>query len=715
MPLLAPWAVLALVPRAELAQVLACWTLGLVPGVLWTDRLLPPGRSVVAGARRLALGTALALVVFGLPATIACRLHVSLDAFVALYAASWLVALGTAWRRPARAGEPEAAAPVEPRWSCPASVAILLAAGVALAAIALGASRTGGIDRDLLWSAAGVALATAVVLRARSRSTPASDGAAERATGKGAAVAWIASLALAGFLVRVAYTAPEVPLDHVTHVARSVDFLAGGPLDRFEPSLAEDLPLDPEFTGPTTALLVATIARATGLECAAVAHTFLPPVIVWIGIAALIALFGTLFRDDRELVPIALASALAVLAHTGDTHRSLAAFVAQRALLPKATHLALVMPLQLATLVELARPLRPGRRELALAVLVALAGHLVHPWATVLGALWWSAAIGYAALRARGALRGLAALGLAIAALGAWQRLAAELAPASDVGSTPTIPLELELTDGEARRLDVEATLGEDRLLQLGVLLLPWLWLGAGAAPELGLVLACAALALLAAYWTPLFQLQALAVPRSLLWRTRWAVPSLAIAGVFGAVLARAAGGLARGRARELALALGALALPATLFVWGSGARFPAGFEDGELALDTKLRPAAHALAEHFGDRRATLLAPIPPAAFVATELCQLVPHVRTLVTTAHVVRWYRGADEFQRRAALIEAFYQGRAGATELGLLIDRYGVDHALVDRAYGRTARQRGALRELGWSRVLETERFELWRRP
>jgi len=716
LPVLAPFLVVTVVPAAPTVSVAACWALGLAPGVLWADRLLERDAGPPDRLRRLAFAVVLALLVFGLPATIAGRLHASFTTFLWTYATAWVAASVAAVIGP-RATRPAPVVPeVRPRaaWSRPIPVAIVAGAVLSLVGYLLAARTTGAAVRWPLFGGTGVASALALFVLARRRprdERPEGPSAHGRPSARGVELAaWIAIVALTGFLARVAHTTSEVPLDDVTHVSRAVDFLAGGELDRFEPSLAEGLPLDPEFTGPTTALLVATVAHVTGLECAAVAHTWLPPFVVLFAVAALAALFTTLVRADRELVPIALLGALAVVAHSGDTHRSLTAFVVERALLPKATHLALCLPLQLATLVEVT--VRPSRRALVLALVVTLTAHLVHPWGTVLAALWWSAALLWALLFRRRAWRPLAALGLAIALFGTAQKLTSVLGPEQTVTRTPTVPIELELDGERARRLDVDATLGEDRLLKLGVAFLPWLLLLSVLLPEFGVVFACGVVALACAYASPLFELQAWAIPRSILWRTRWAVPSLACAGGFAVVCALAAASCVRPRRRPLALATGAAVLPLALFVGDAEARFELGppFE-----RSTKLHAPAHALAEHFGAARATLLAPIPPAAHVAAELCQLAPNVRTLVTTAHVVRWYAGDAEFQRRAALIEAFYQGRLGATEYRLLVERYGVDHALVDASYGRTARQRTALATRGWTRVATLERFELWRKP
>ena len=101
--------------------------------------------------------------------------------------------------------------------------------------------------------------------------------------------------------------------DDVSYVSQAVDCRYGLPMGKLESSIGGDRRLGRTDLSPLVAPLVATISRVSGVECAALHHSVLPPLIVLIGVSALAALLTVILRGHRWAVPLGLLAVLAVL------------------------------------------------------------------------------------------------------------------------------------------------------------------------------------------------------------------------------------------------------------------------------------------------------------------------------------------------------------------------------------------------------------------
>ena len=688
----------------------------LVPGALLAARLVPREHPCDRLVARLGLAGALALVPFGLATAVATLLHWRFGTFALVLAGVELLVsvplLLALVRRGRPAGDAWPAPEPPARVAAGAGTASLVLLLAGLTALSRGAAAAG--PAWSWWVVGGlVAGSLGAWLAARAARGPAEVEGEARWTAR---LLWLGVAALSWYLAVVAYERRYVNFDDATYVARSVDFLTGEPMDRFEPSLGGETPADPGFALATSSMLVSVVAAASGASCAAVQHTVLPPLVVAVGVGALVALLAVLVRGHRLRLPLATLVALSALILTMDSWRSVSNLLFYRALQPKSLHLLLVAPLQLGTLVALL--VRPDRRGVALACLVALAGHLLHPWSTVAG-LVWTGACGVAALFvARRSLGALAAVGAALVLLAGLHHLQGStelLGPRPEAVGTPDWPIELaETEEGPEARLAAEETVGRYSLFRLGLLALPWIALLARRQRELWALVAAAGLVLGLAYVEPVAELAARVMPRSILWRTRWMLPSVANGALLACALAGLLAGLLRGRA-----ALGALLAAALLGVALATSGSERVVRDGPVVRTSKLTLATHEIAEATGglDASPYLLAPPPnpQGEAIATQICQLQPRVRLIASRKLILEWYFGVAERQRRLGLLAEFYGGTMDPQGFAALREEFPVDWAVIDLEREAAAYSMRLLKDAGWSRQGTYDRYELWRAP
>lgn len=234
---------------------------------------------------------------------------------------------------------------------------------------------------------------------------------------------WIAAAGLTWYLMLVTYRMPMEGLnrygydvDDVTYVSEAVDYRYDLIMGTYEPSIGSDRGLTRAAMTPLFSPLVATVSKATGLDCAGIQHSVYPPLMILLGSSCAAAALLVLFRSDRWLVPLGLLITLLLLCKSWTYARTIAEMVVYRAMATKSIHLLIIHPLQLATLVLFTS--RVDRRNLSFAVMVAVAGHLVHPFASILGAAWAAIMCGATLILRRPAFGATVIVFVAYAALG---------------------------------------------------------------------------------------------------------------------------------------------------------------------------------------------------------------------------------------------------------------------------------------------------------
>lgn len=727
--LLAPFALLLCEWRAETALEAAVCALALLPGVLATSALFPPQHPFGRFPGQLGAAAVASFGLLGCVTAPATRLHGSLWQVVAALGALALAVCAASLRVLRRDGtgvppvDPDAD-PTRLETGQVAALLLLALAGASAAAAALGAQSAGRSWAP--WLAGGLAAGCAALLlasasrRRRARGAAPADGPT-RAPAAGhdplATALWVGAALLGLFLMKAAYEQPGIDPDSVTYVGRAADFLAGGPLDRYEPTLGTSVPMDPAFDLGTLAMGTALLARATGTSVAAQHHTLLPPLVVLAALGSLAALLGALLGGGRRLLPLALLAGLLALAVSPESHRGVASLLIDRPLQPKSVQLLVVLPLQLASLVLVLR--RPTRIHVGSAAAVALAGALVHPWALVVGGVWTGALAVWALLARRRALLPLASIGVFTAALALLYALSAQVGGAGGAGPhTPDWPLEMRPLE-LGWRLDPAQTIGRYALFRLGILALPWIALLGRARPALWGMLAVSLAGLAFAYIDPLAGLLARFVPHSLLWRTRWMLPAVANAALFAvAVWAAAQTALAVRGPRDPRAALAALLALAAVSSLGlaPGSEWPR--LAGAPARLSKLEPTTHQIAEALAAAPGApfVLAPPPRSGHggeaLSVQLPQIVPRVRLIQSRRLVSEWFFGREEARRRSLLLEDFYRGRMDEARLRALHDEFPFDWAVVDHGLGEPQRQALALRQLGFRPGPRFGSYELW---
>lgn len=727
-PLLVPWLVVACAPRVETAAVALAWSLIALPGVMWLDVVLPVDHPLASIPVRAALGSVLALLPFAIIARIACAIHASLAWVLAGTAIAHAAAIAGAVIVARRRGpgalaafdvEPEPA----PAWSRRRAAVAATGIAIVLAAVAV-ASRAVRADSALrpgsaigwagLFAAALAGSIAAGIAFARSGASasppPARPDAASRVP---TVIAAIVALAVTLGLARVAYTLPATrghpawDIDDASYVAEAVDYAHGAPLGAHEPALGSDAAMPRARLQPLVAPLVATVSVMTGAEPAELAHSLLLPLFVVLGACALVAPLGLLFPRRPDAVGVGLAAALVIVATSWTFDRSVAEVIVFRAAQAKAIQLAVMAPLQLATLALAVR--RPSRTHLAIAAAVAIVAHLTHPFATVAGAAWIVAL----AVAARGR-RGIAAVAVL---LGLHGGLAAEYGAAHGDGRSTASSRDprsaadasdlVRTDDGTALpRQEPGVLIGGDIPFALGVAAIPLL-VGLARRRRLAGALAIAAGGALAVCAVaPLGRLALVALPMPVLWRTRWLLPALPIAGAIGAALYLALAALIRRRAIAV---VGAIAVVAGFGVLGAGRLLRPGrapphlskMDDGTLAVVAALGGV---------DARPFVWAPLS----IGQALPQLMPDVRLVMARDKTIR-PAPADDVAFLAAAERRLARGAASPDDLRRVAALFPIDHIVFDgRAPGRD-QTAAALTEAGWRALEPAGPYEVWRSP
>ena len=325
---------------------------------------------------------------------------------------------------------------------------------------------------------------------------------------------------------------PSWNSDDVTYVSQAVDCRYGLPLGKYESSIGSDRSLKRADLSPLVAPLVAAISLVTGVPCAALHHSVLPPLIILVGMSALAAALMVVFRGYRWAVPLGTLIAAMMICKSWEYERSMAEFTIWRAMQNRSVHLWLVHPLQLATLVLLAA--RPDKRHLLWAAAVALVGHLVHPFATILGVVWSATTCGVSVLWQRNALPKVLMLLACYGLLGGGYYAASHAAKPGKGLSTGRVAGEPEQSRDLARTDDRPIPRQEPRILFgwnvlfcFGAVATPlWLVLGRKNREFLTVGL-LGAVAVAVCNVTAVGRLLNVALPMSILWRARWLLPSL--------------------------------------------------------------------------------------------------------------------------------------------------------------------------------------------
>jgi len=720
--LLAPAAAILAGGGTKILGASLVFSLLILPGVLGTRLLLRPGHPWLEFPARLGVSVGLSLAVFGTISAVAAKLHWRFSAFLyvlavtyVLVCAALLVLLIRQRRAPSR--NVEAWEPWPGLYAVHPAVALALVFCAILSLLAVGGAANNGWPWLVVGLASGLA---ALAVYAFARREEIDTGPCPE-TGGGltsvlTAVSWIAVALLTWHLMTAAFERQKVGLDDTTHVSRCADFLAGGPMDRYEPSLGHEIPMDPAYLAPTTSMLAATVAWPTGLSCAAQQRTVLPPMLLLVGLGSWVALLAVLLRGDRLLLALATLILLGILATSLDGMRSEAHAMFYRAMQPKSFHLLVLAPLQWGALLLALR--RPSPRHTLLACLLAVSAHLITPWATVAGLVWTAACLVTSWVWRRPAVVGLLMIFALLVGLGGMHYLQARHGPSASEASaisTPGPPLELAVVGGEQlNRLDAGGTVGRYGLFRLGILAIPWVLLLGLRCREM-MALALASIATLAlGFVGPLADLQAELLPRSILWRTRWMLPSAVNGTLLAIVLFESVRMLARRMKAGALVPLVAAAVTLGACVWtGAGGGSARVERDGKVARWSKLDDATHELVE--------ILEPVDSTAYLlaggrlSAYVCQLLPGVRLIMSRPLIVEWFFGVDEATRRRDLITRFQTGVMTPEEFLSLRAEFPVEWAVIDEDQAGAARSRALLQGSGWTRHGLARHYELWRAP
>ena len=497
-PLLAPLAIVAAGPRVDaLAPLALTWMVLLVPGLLAVNLWFPQGHPLGAGVSRLGVASLLALVPFGLPAYAGCMLHWRLTVVIWLYAGLYIAIVGgLAWGLLRRGRTVRSEPPVEPfdlplrvpRWM---AVVVLVAIGVVLIGVGLSAPNTHVSDAEFSnpaarpgwWHGAVLgavaslvaAVALAVALRRGRRDTAAAEVESEAkgrdakgrtsrpkrvaaATFDWARLAvvplWIACGGMALHFMRATYSV-SVPkmeyvdrmlgwdVDDVAYVSEAVDDRYDVPMGRVDASVGGEYRMSRAHMTPLFAPLVAMIARVTGVGCAALHHSVMPPLVVLIGLSCYAAALMVAFRMHRWAVPLGLLVLMLFIFKSWDYARCEVEMLIYRSVQGKALHLWWPLPLQIASVVLLAR--RPGLRHLLFALTMAFVGHLTHPLATIMGMVMCTAVLIIVLIERRSALPVIAAMLIAYCGLAGEYKLSVKMntdLPSLSSGRSAGDPLE---------------------------------------------------------------------------------------------------------------------------------------------------------------------------------------------------------------------------------------------------------------------------------
>ncbi len=785
-PLAAPFLILTCAPRWELAAAAACWSVMLLPGLLAVDLFFPPDHPWGRGFGRVATASVGGLLVFGLVSWIGRLWHTTLTTVLVLYAVLYVVCVAVllrVWvhRRP-RVRQPDEPWPnlevalTTPRWM---AALVLLGIAVLMVGVVLATAQSGDPRstpgfwnaRPYWWQgtllgALGSVLAAAFVLLAVRRrpqagqnarpvsrnrrdktkpgSTPAVPLSPAWASGSWLVLfLWLGVAGLTWQTMRVAYTLPAEnrpahmyrPLwnsDDVTYVSQAVDARYGLPLGKYESSTGSNVPLNRTDLAPLIEPLMAAMSRVTGIECAALQHSVMLPLVVLTGVSAWTALLMVVFRAHRWAVPLGLLVVLMVLGKSWEYERSMVEFMVWRAMQTKSIHLWLLYPLQMASLVLLAS--RPNKRHLLAGLAIASAAHLVHPFATILGAVW-TAVLCVMVIGRRQTWPKVLILLACYGALGAEQYALSRV-------SGPETPLSTGRTEGEPEqsrdmvrvndqpipRHDPRILFGWDTVFNLGALAIPLVLAMGRRHRELLLPALIGVVVVACCNSVFLGGLINRALPTAILWRFRWGQPSLLHVAVIAFGLYWAFSVLLSRRdrtttpTRSFLASIAAVALFAAMLANTSGYAMRAGPPPKRL---TKFSNDLHGLVDLLGGVEAAPFVWGPRT--VTEELPQLMPSVRLVLSREKIML---PADDPQFRGVVLQTrnlfyappeSYPDKLSPQDGYLLaaLDRltrlYPIDHFVLDYQSRRGEQGARVLQQAGWQKVGRSGTYEVWRHP
>lgn len=775
-PLAAPFLILACGFRGEVLKAAAAWSVLILPGALAVNALYAAGHPFSRSVARLSVASVLGLVPFGVVAWMGCVRHWTLSTVLIIWAVLYfastaLLIIHLVRRQPAENAPPDdaAAGPTHPlggsRWAAVTAIAgvivVLVGVWLALSQTRAQPGQPRPESARAYWGQ-GTALGTAGSVIAgvgflwgvrsdRSRRQPtvpkSTRGAPTKGTRRKASARprpergpspesagrrlvifpWLGVAALTLLLMKVSYNRPpsdfprpEWNSDDVTYVSEAVDYRYGLPMGKFESSIGSECRLRRPNMSPFVAPLVATISRATGVDCAALHHSVLRPLIMLLGVSALGAALLVVFRGDRWAVPLGLLVALLVICKSWNYERSIVELTVFRAMQTKSIHLLWIHPLQLATLIAVV--VRPNVRHLVPALAVAIVGHLVHPFATVLGAVWVGVVLVAALLRDRRAVPMILILLLAYGGLGFTYRQLSRFPKSHEVVSTGREPTEPEqsrdlvrVDDQPIMRQEPWILFGLNTLFTFSVCAIPVAFALGWRQREVFYVAAISLVATGLCNVTALGNLLNRILPTSILYRARWLVPSLAAIAVLALVLYWALCVLIR---RRDAAPSAVRSLLATLVVV---AAFAGMLSQTSAYAVTRPGPASRQLSKFSDDVHGLvdLLGGVKAAPFVwgprevTRELPQLMPNIKLVLSRRKLMR---PADDPEFRNIVLgvrELFRTGQVQPAHFRRLLALYPIDHVVLDYGGGAGRQPAQMLQAEGWQRVGRSGRYEVWR--
>lgn len=857
LPLFAPLAIIISGSAVgALAPVALVWIVLLVPGVLAVNLWFPRSHPLGRGASRLGVASVLAMLPFSAVAYLGCLFHWHLTMVLVLYAVAYIAVVGLLVRallrrEPGAALEP-APEPFDLPWAAPrwAAVVVLVAIAVVMIGVCMSAPRTHISDGEFMksniygrptwWHGAAMGAVASLVgagvlaftlLRAKHSDAPDETAPAAHAKDKGkssgrakreratqaqmmdwgpvlAALLWVACAGFAIFFMRAVYsesypkpedigkTALVWNVDDVAYVSEAVDYRYGHPLASFDPSVGGKFSLPRSRMSPLVAPLVASISRITGVECAALHHSVMPPLVVLVGTSCIAAAMMVVFRSHRWAAPLATLVAMMLIFKSWDYARCMVEMLIYRAMQPKALHLWWLHPLQFASIVLLAR--QASARHLAFAAAIAFVGHQVHPLATIMGMLICTPIVLVALVERRGAFLKMLVVLVIYCALGGEyyaatkaksglpglssgrkkgeplqsrdlvraDQLVFSLGPEfssdleggsatvtlakafrdHDIGVPVDYPINHDEEDGyyyfgksrdssyrmyvNADRIDVFRagadpipvhdpiwTFGCNTLYLVSSLAVPLVLALGVRRRELLYIGLIGATVLISTNFEPIGRLLNIALPMSIFWRARWMMPMLINGGALAVIIWWAVGVLLRSRDNQVCVVRSFIAC--LVAIAGVGAML-AGTDSRPVKIGaapkelSKFPPEMHELVEKLGGVEAS---PFVWSTFlVHHELPQLMPNVNLVFSRTKFMRPSDDPDARKIAEGVFDDYSRKRVVPRAYDRLFELYPVDHVVVDRGYGTSAKLLEAyLAERGWRRIGITSdsRYEVWR--
>lgn len=748
--------------RVEVAAVAGAWLLFTVPGTAALVRLVGPSHPLAHPIAAPAIATVLAAVPWALASLIAVHVHADLQQLWGMTAVfTALSAVGLArWRRPPRPDDEPALTsrftrrstlvlaagfvaltaglavlasykstadfriyaarwlagaalgPEEPRWWLGGSLSLL---GAALLGAALrGASLRDADLRGTVQRGAD-SIGTNSVQRPEVGAPITGAGFASRAS---TCLAWGIALVCTTWAARVAFTMPGAigsawSLDDVVYVAEALDVAAGLPIGMYEPSLGGEIGRVRSAVSVLVAPLVATLSRCTGVAPVSLHHSVLPPLLVLIG-ASSIGAASLLVVGRRALIaPLSIATTGLLWLGSWSYGGNAAQYLLLEAAQPKSIHLAIVLPLQLATIARVA--CRGARAELAIALAVAIVGHAIHPFASVATAIAGGAALvtawlGRFAVGRRTATRPsvwVLVLGIGLGAetwIGSRRpTMALESIDRTSTDVRESRDLVRDAGDRPRPVIDPRLFFAADLQAALGVGLVGLVLGGARRRRELAPLVAMTTAAVVVSFVEPIGDVVAVALHPSIYWRARWLVPTPLLLAVAVAVLGDAVHCNLRTRpklAAFVAVVVAPLWIAVTCAGFGGQWLRPGNPPARLSKLDAESEAVAAWLDRNDGG---LILAP----ARLSIELPQLTAAARLLRSRpkAFVATPRRATIDARVLAALFDA---DSITAGELSALVTSFAIDTVIVERSQPHV---RALLDERGWVRRGAIGPFEI----